>query len=561
MSNFVYVNSTNSSLAVGSATLPPNGSLQFASPQPALDALSGGLINRYVGGVLNNTSSYPPITGVTDAFNNMTGLLGPGGRKITVHNIRNKFFASLPHGANYRSQKSLAAIPAWAAGVLVQAGYVCSNAGNLYALMGTLSSGVAFPIGGVTTVTAPTGTGSAVIPTATDLLQWLYVGAYTTDVLSPDVSDTPTFSFGTVPAANTKHYTPQVGSADLNAMFITGSDYINGVGYGGGNGITAVTYPNSFSVDFMTDAPNLILNVISNGGSYVISPTINGWPLWNKSGTGYTWYPTGTGNNSGYILDWSGKPSKVRRIRLPIGGSVFTGIYVDPRYSVWQPSNPNRYRLYIEGDSTTQGGQPSNGYHKPAHRLANMLGCDDVWDSSTGSTGFINSGGGSTLITRIPRVLAAAPDILYVRPINNDVGNSGQFTSAARQAAYKQYFDTLLASLPNLIIICAGGYATSGANLTTDVASAVQVETDMATAIANYNHPHVKFLPTISDASGVRWLNGDGHVGTTANTTHGNGDFMIGDGFDTLHPNVRYYESFMHREFHGIVGIMNNLTD
>jgi hypothetical protein len=499
--------------------------------------------------------------GVTAAYYMSAGGGWTAIGKATVSNTRNKFFASLPQGANFRSQKSLAAIPAWASGVLVQAGYVCSNAGGLYFLLGTLSTSAAIPVGGVTTVTAPTGTGSAVIQTATDLLQWLYMGAYTTDVLSPDLSDTPAFSFGTIPAANTRRYNTQV-AADLNAMYLTGSDYINAAGSGGGyNGVAAVTYPNSFSVDFVTDAPNLILNVIQNGGAQSISPTVNGWPLWNKCGIGYTWAASGTNNNSGYIFDWSGKPNKVRRVRLPISNQTFTGVWIDPRYSIWQPLNPNRYRLYLEGDSITQGGQPSNGAYRSGHRLANMLGCDDVWDSATGSTGFINSGGGSTLITRIPRVIAAAPDILYVRPIYNDVGNSGQYTPASRQAVYKQYFDTLLASLPNLIIICGGGHGNGASNLTTDAASPYQVEQDMATAIANYNHPHVKFLPTISDASGVRWLNGDGHAGTTANTTHGNSDFMVGDGFDQLHPNVRYYETFMQREFNGIVGIMNNLTD
>jgi hypothetical protein len=63
----------------------------------------------------------------------------------------------------------------------------------------------------------------------------------------------------------------------------------------------------------------------------------------------------------------------------------------------------------------------------------------------------------------------------------------------------------------------------------------------------------------MSDTSG-RWLFGDGDVSTAANSTHGNSDIMIGDGFDKLHPNIRYYDSMMWREYHGIVGIMNSLV-
>jgi hypothetical protein len=310
----------------------------------------------------------------------------------------------------------------------------------------------------------------------------------------------------------------------------------------------------------VTDAPIIAVSKIQNGGGLSLSPTINGWPLWNKTGVGYPWVPSGNNSNFSYVYDWSAKPNKLRRVRLPLFNTVFTGVWVDPKYSIWAPSNPNRYRLYVEGDSITQIAATGNGQYRPAHRIANILGCDDVWDSSVGSTGFINNGGGSTLITRASRVIAAAPDILYVRPINNDVGNDGTYNTTTRTAAYRLYFDTLLAALPNLIIICGGGYATGSANLTTTVSSAWQVEADMAAAIANYNHPHVKFLPTISDAS-ERWLLGDGHVGTTANSTHGNSDLMIGDGSDQLHPNVRYYETMMLREANSIVSIMNGLMD
>lgn len=474
--------------------------------------------------------------------------------------LKTKFLASLVNGAKYREQRSLAAIPDWAAGTLVVGGYVCKNAGNIYWLLNTLSTGSQMNnAAGVTTVTAPTGTGPNVIQTATDNLQWLYLGPYTADVQSLDQIDTPAWTTTTVPGNMTRRYDPQ-NAADASAMYLTGSDFSNQLAPGGGvAGVAAVTYANSASVDFVTDAPAIFVNRVQNGGGMAFSPTINGAPLWYKQGMGYPWVVSGSNNYYGMLVDWTGKPQRERRFRLPLGNKVWTGVWVDPKYSIWQPKNPNRYRLYVEGDSVTQGANPNNGSIGACHKLAAILGCDDVWDSSTGGTGFINSGGGSTLITRIPRVIAAAPDILYVRPINNDVGNDTTYNSTSRIATYLQYFNTLLAALPNLVIICGGGYATVAANLSTAANSAWQVEADMAAAIAQFNSPQVKFLPMISDPAG-RWLYGDGHVGTTSNSTHGNSDLLIGDGFDTLHPNVRYYETMLRREANGIISIMNGIT-
>jgi len=479
-----------------------------------------------------------------------------GDNTDVMQDLQRRFFGSLTNGAAFREGTALSAIPAWSAGVVVRAGYVCSNAGGLYYVMDTLSGGTTMLPAGVTTVTAPTGTGSAVIKTATDNLQYLYLGPATSDLVSADQSDTPVFTIAAMPGGNTRRYNPEV-AADRAAMWITGSTWETAFGAGGGiNGIRAVSNPNSFAFDIMTDAPVLGMWAVQNGGGQYCSPTINGRPLFCKTGIGYPWVASSNNSNFGQVLDWSAKPREVRRVRVPVGNQTFTGFWVDPKYSIWAPTNPNRYRLYVEGDSLTQLGQPGNGQYNAAHRLANLLGCDDVWDSSAGGTGFINSGGGSTLITRIPKVIAAAPDLLYVRPINNDVGNAGLFTSASRIAAYKQYFSTLLAALPNLVIICGGGFASKAANVTTDAASAWQVDLDMATAIAQFASPQVKFLATVTDPSG-RWLLGDGDVSTTANTNHGNSDFMIGDGFDNLHANVRYYDVMMQREVNGLIDLMS----
>jgi len=477
--------------------------------------------------------------------------------------IRTRFFASLPNGAAFRTGKCLAAIPDWVSSTVYYQGSVVKNAGGVYYLLGKLSTGSYMASTGVAAVTAPTGTGSAVIATATDNFRWLYLGPYSATLLAPDQSDFPTLSVATVPGALTRRYNTQV-AADLAALWVTGSDYVNTGGGGGGvNGIAAVTYPNTFTVDFCTDAPVIAFNKVQNGGGFQYFPVINGTPLGHKCTSGLAaWTAVGNNSNFSYVMDWSTQPQQARRVRLNISGSgssgVFTGVWVDPRYSVWAPTNPNRYRLYLEGDSITQGAEPGNGQLNRSHRLANMLGCDDVWGSATGSTGFINNGGGSTLITRLPRVVAAAPDILYIPPINNDVGNDGTYNTATRTAAYLAYFAAVRAALPRTIILVGGGYATGASNLLTTSASAWQVEADMAAAVASFNDPLVKFIPTISDPAG-RWLFGDGSVSGTGNSTPGNSNFMIGDGSDTLHPNLRFYDWMMQRECTAIIAAMQSV--
>jgi hypothetical protein len=151
------------------------------------------------------------------------------------------------------------------------------------------------------------------------------------------------------------------------------------------------------------------------------------------------------------------------------------------------------------------------------------------------------------------------PDILYVAPINNDVGNDATYNSTTRTAAYTSYFTTIRAALPNCIIVCGGGYATGALNLTTDAASAYQVDLDMQAAITAFADPLIFFTPSISDVAG-RWLYGDGDVGTTGNSTPGNTNRMIGDGSgDALHPNQRALDYLQWKDYGAIVSAIQTL--
>lgn len=517
--------------------------LRFAEFEDAGDAFAGA-------GVAVGALAITP-TGMTVGGAALTAEQKAVARAgMGVYGTKYKFFASLPEGANYRSQKSLLAAPAWEASKVYGTGSVVQNGGNVYLCQS--SFGAAAASGG------PSGTGAAQITDGA--VKWLYMGPAGSALA--DSSDAPVMTFAATHASTTRRYDPNV-AADAAAFWCTGAAYGTVTPWGGGSAIGSSSANSSFSIDFCTDAPIISFSSHVNIGwasqtdAYAFNALVNGVQLLPVGGV----QPGVNLTPGGVLLDFSSKPKKARRIRNYWSNRTFSGVSIDPKYRVWAPLNPNRYRLALEGDSTTRGAGPtnSNAGDMRAARLANMLGCDDVWNFSVGSTGFINAGGGSTVLTRAASVIAAAPDILYVAPINNDVGNDATYNSTTRKAAYTAYFNTILSALPNCIIICGGGYATGAANLTTTSASAWQVEADMASAIAAYNHPNVKFLPSISDPSG-RWLYGDGHIGTTGNSTHGNSDLMIGDGTDTLHPNQRFLEYVMWREFNGIVGIMNSIN-
>ena len=240
--------------------------------------------------------------------------------------------------------------------------------------------------------------------------------------------------------------------------------------------------------------------------------------------------------------------------------------------------------------------------------FGSLLGCDDIWSSAVGNTGFIWAGGGSTILSRAAKVIAAAPDILYIHGTGWDTG----YTSAQRLAVYKQYFDTLLASLPNLIILAAGSR---------DVTS--QDRVDMYNAVQLYNHPHVKYIDAYGNLNGgtesmgvntgkgwftgnvnslgvtgvaiastavtiggfyrivtpgsTNWVNAGapnslagtifqatwaGAVGTGTCVPVGNTDMYLGMGdVQDGHPNVRGNEFIAARVSEAIIDAMNTLTD
>lgn len=477
----------------------------------------------------------------------------------TVAGVKQRFLNSLPNGAAYRALHPLLNPPAWVANTQYAPGNCVQNGGNLY-LAQSLSGASASSGSG------PSGTGPQQI--GDGALQWLYMGPV--DSVLADQSDAPTVTFGPVNAATTRFYNP-VGATDSGAFWITGTSFsYTANAWGSATPALAYLWPNATyvtaSMEFCTDAQIISFNAEANFSTALLyNFFINGVPLYRVGCAAAPSALNGVWAN-GMVLNFTGQPKRQRRFKFNFGNAVMTGLRVAPTDVVWAPVNPNRYRLACEGDSTMDGATPTTGApgQMRPNRLASMLGCDDVWSFAVGGTGFINPGtgpnGGSTVQIRAQSVIASAPDILYIAPINNDVGNSGLYTSATRTAAYRKYFTTMLAALPNLIIIAGGGYPNGPTALNTDPASAWQVEQDMMSAVAAFNNPRVLFMPSMS-AAGGGWLTGNGGTYTTTNTVVGNSNWMIGDGIgDNLHPNQRYLEMVQWREYYALVAAMNTLV-
>lgn len=479
-------------------------------------------------------------------------------RDHSVKSIKERFFACLPNGAPYRSGEFLTAPPLWASKTY-QSGCCVESAGGLYSVVYN---------GGILSTVAPTGTALRPTIKGADGINWLYHGP----VPAPrsDQSDTPVWSIATVPGSCTTRIQPVPtgfsGPIDYTPWTLGGASFAYQAGDGGGfNGVSsnASGYPTSTFVEFCTDAPILAFGKLQNGGSLTFinkPPSVNGYPLFPKFTAGLALETAYAGNtNLASVLDFSARPSKVRRIHIPYLNSVFTGVWIPPEYSIWKPTNLNSYKLHLEGDSFTQGGQSGNGSLPFPLRVAAALGCTDSSSSAVGGSGYIHKQPGITTnqLDRIPVVIAYSPDILVCGGTEWDVADV-TISSERRKKAYTHYWTALLDALPNLIILSVGGRDPVG-----------KTRFDMYEAIEAFNHPQVKYLDaygnsgnsvqTLASQVGKGWFTGDGSM-TLTGTVQGNTQLILGGDAGDSHPNIRGNELIAMRYYDAIVEAMASLN-
>lgn len=445
------------------------------------------------------------------------------------------FFASLPDGEAFRKGRFLSGVPAWAAGTTYYGGDIVYNTttNNCYAAMGG-TTGVA--------AVAPTGTGDGLIADGT--LKWIYIGLKPT-ASAADADDVPALSWAATHASTTVRINPNpIAGNGFKAFRFSGGDMSDSVPLGGG---TSVTGNKKFTtVEFETDAPIISFNTHGNSiGPKGYHLSVNGVPYsaYGSLSSALRAYIPAPGTPGGLIIDFSNKPRKRRRIKVLIGTDTFTGISVSNRDMVWTPENDG-YRLWLEGASSVEGSTPTNGFTNRLWRLSGMLGCEDIWSSAVGGTGYLYAGGGSTYQDRVADLIAHKPDILYCTTYNWDLNAQG-YTSAQRKAAYELYLNTLLNELPNIQVIISGGTA--------------ETEVDMSEFVAAYRNNRVVFNPSFPDTNGYNWFTGDGTI-DTAGTVQGNTQVYLGDGAGNFHHNVRGFEYMQDLDYMAMVRGMKTLS-
>lgn len=228
-------------------------------------------------------------------------------------------------------------------------------------------------------------------------------------------------------------------------------------------------------------------------------------------------------------------PNEERRVRIYFRQIIngVSSLRTAPRFNVWAPYNGRRWKLAIEGDSLNSGGNtvPSfQGQHWAA-AFANRVGCDHYYNNAVGGTGWDTPGTGrTTYAQRLSELLTFQPDVVFVASCHNGTG-----AQAAQAASVVAYVNSVLAALPNALVIIGGtAQMLHGENTTSGVV--FDNEVAVMSAAANFaGNPRVRFIPTLTAA--VPWFSGAANA-NAASPAGGTGDrfFWVSGALTDGHP-------------------------
>lgn len=200
----------------------------------------------------------------------------------------------------------------------------------------------------------------------------------------------------------------------------------------------------SWSVEFLTDAPDVMPRFLGSSLTYMVE--VDDQPV---SATGLAY----AGTSGTVFTKLAFGSSKTRKIRIEMQkGSGFDGVYVAPAYNVWLPRNENEVRVAVVGDSTGEGTGATLAAGAWPKALGKLLGWTDTRQLCFGGTGFDNPGSYTTFGSpqRIADVVATNPDLIVIAASQNDDSRPGlQASALATMQAYR-------AALPNVPIVVMG---------------------------------------------------------------------------------------------------------
>lgn len=445
---------------------------------------------------------------ITGATQNISAAVQPAVPRLVSIGTLLRRVASVAAINNPVINTPLGPAPAWVTLTAYQVGQVVSIAGYQYICV----------IAGTSGASGPSGQGMAPIVDAT--VTWSYYGI-SVPAAAQSIQPAITNS-ASVPGGLTNVYaynaTPAPFYFTQGQLHISGIPMYNNVALS----FNAVPGPNAstgFAVTFVTDSTKLAIKTSSGqnsirlivDGQYV---TISG-------------YVNGTGSNPSYVvMDFTNAGAlKNRTITVAYhNNDQFGGVLVAPTESVWQPPTQDRVRVVWVGDSVDSGVSLIDA--TIPHQIGYLLGWSDVWNDSTGGTGFVSTASGAqySYPKRIVYdVIPANPDLVVVSASINDVNAPGI------QAAVLSTLQQIRAGLPSVPIIVSGILPDApnnggSANITRD-------ENSVKAGVAQFNDPNTYFIPVNGDPV-APWITGTGTVTSPSGT--GNADAYISG--DTVHP-------------------------
>lgn len=300
------------------------------------------------------------------------------------------------------------------------------GAGVLSALVQAGGSGYA--VGNTITLTG--GTGTAAVLTVTSVSSGAVTGVSVTTPGSYTVLPTMPTAQGSTSGSGTGATFilrfPQSAYMKLRGCFPAGS-YASNYGematFQPAANAAAVTQHAAF--EFYSDAPRLYFR-LGNGGVAYVNVVIDGV----RFSLNALDNPDASGNF--YEFDFRGSSGRKKRHWRIEGYNHASLIGVDSNSQVWAPDDANTITAVCISDSIMAGsgyGPFVSGNSVP-QRIGHELGWNDVWNLSTGGTGYIDRGlaAGVTTdkyLTRIPQALAIDPDIWVLFGSTNDISESG----------------------------------------------------------------------------------------------------------------------------------------
>lgn len=434
--------------------------------------------------------------------------------------------------------------PAWAASTVYYQGqevigpdgvssYICQTSGT------SASSG------------GPTGQGFASITDGTVI--WWYRGL--ARGLSAHNSSVVTFGNSTTLAGNIANYRTisdldqTVIQAGGGTVFYDSVNTMTNVRASNNGTSSSPTYTGSIGgayISFITDSSKIVLKSVNAifAGQYGIVVEINDRLVFDS-----VTVPTSTINPGGYYIDMSsfiqsGTFRKVTIRCLSGFNTVCKQILLEPSSTIFKPQNTNSYKIAVEGDSLSAGGNftPYRCSMDWLTQVAQRIGCENSCNMAQGGTGFIsdNAGVKTTYLQRLPELVALNADVYIIAGNHNDAS----YSNSAQQDAALAYFKALRLAQPKALVIVFGNNILRGEGNTGTILTAEQ---NLKAAFDTWKDTNSIFVPVLTSSAGG-WVTGTGSTNSPNNSGNQERFYNTADS----HPIQRGVDYFAQRYFHAL---------